>query len=134
MSRIRKNYRLNEETVAYILKVSKEQNISQERAVDLIVKEHRKANKTSVMLVAEAIGDYLRKDLVRIRLGTNTADRNTQVLLEMMNHIFIANDYKGCVTTSQFKADGLRDAEKEVKERIEHFRMLKLEKENHKQS
>lgn len=134
MERILKNYRLEKETIDYIEKVAKDKKISRARAVDLIVDEHKKSNKTSVMLVAEAIGEYLRKDLVRIRLGTNTADRNTQVLLEMMNHLFIANDYKGCVTTSQFKADGLRDAEKEVKERIEHFRMLKLEKENHKQS
>lgn len=132
MVRILKNYRLKKETIDYIEKVAKDKNISRQAAVDFIADEHKKSNKTSVMLVAEAIGEYLRKDLVRIRLGTNNADKNSQILIELLNHLFIANDYKSCITTSQFKADGLRDAEKEVKERIEHFRMMKLEKEKYK--
>jgi len=132
LARILKNYRIKQETIDYIEKVALQQNISRQAAVDFIADEHKKSNKTSVMLVAEAIGEYLRKDLVRIRLGTNNADKNSQILIELLNHLFIANEFKGCITTSQFKADGLRDAEIEVKERIEHFRTSKLERENSK--
>ncbi|TES50316.1 hypothetical protein E2L07_16110 [Halalkalibacterium halodurans] len=140
----RKNLYISEKTISYLEKVQNNileqtgEKISIGKVLDKICKEHevatdKKMNDLAVM-IAEHLAESLRKDLVRIRLGTNSSDRNTQVLLEMFNHLFLVNAqkdptlYKVLATTDKIKSPMLESAEIHVKNKIETFRQIKLDR------
>lgn len=59
-----------------------------------ICKEHEAAKNTEWSLnyitevVSNNLHDVLKRELTKIRLGANSADRNTQILIELLNGYF----------------------------------------------
>lgn len=69
--------------------------------------------------------EELSKTLTRIRLGTNNADRNSEVILLALNQLLACSTFKAYVekeTPQMTMAKGI------VKERIENFRQKKINK------
>ncbi len=126
-------FRLNNDTISYIEEVSKKENISKTKALETIIQQHSElkseSSKIFANLVSETVYEKLKKDLTRIRLGSNNADRNSQVTIELLQGMYAHFDILECITTDVLELNGLKQAKETVKKRIEAFRQKKLEKE-----
>jgi hypothetical protein len=102
-------------------------------AVAFLVADHQRLKKEqwSLNYVAEAVTNNLyqtlREELIRIRLGTNNTDRNTQILMELLNGMMIHESVDDILTTDQMVAKGLATAKNIVQERIENKRQKRVE-------
>jgi hypothetical protein len=94
-----------------------------------ICKKYREEKKkewwldTITEAVSENLHDVLKSELKKIRLGTNSADKNTQILIEFMNGLYFHHDYDAIMTTD------LQELEAVVGERILNQRQKRLDKE-----
>lgn len=125
---------LLEDTIQYIENYGKENGgLKIGQALEKIIEEHKKLSNRYIDDIANAVVDKLHNDLVRIRLGTNTADRNTKVILELLNHVFIdkefKKEYKNFITTEKYKSKSLIEAEAAVKKQVDTYRLKRLERE-----
>ncbi|KEK22054.1 hypothetical protein [Bacillus gaemokensis] len=138
MSTIRRQVTMSQETEDYIKDYMEEQGIRYTgEAMARICKEHQaaKSMEWSLNYVTEVVSknlhDILKSELTKIRLGANSADRNTQVLIELMNGYFMANDLdlESIITTDKMEVGGVTMAKKAVEERINHLRQKRLDHE-----
>lgn len=68
--------------------------------------------------VRSAIKEEVAEEMKRIRLGTNNTDRNTQLLIELLQAKLVADNNNTLVFTDTYKPDFLTEAEEVVQERI----------------
>ncbi|WP_455678122.1 hypothetical protein [Sharpea azabuensis] len=100
--------------------------------------EHRKLKKNewSLNYIAQAVTENLyhnlKEELTRIRLGTNNTDRNTQILIELINGIMIHDSVDDIITSDTLESKGLETAKRTVQERIEVKRQKRIEWEEQK--
>lgn len=134
MDNIRRMITLDEETDKYIKSYMDEHKIRfNGEAIARICKEHKEAktNEWSLKYITEMvtknIHDVLKEELTKIRLGSNSADRNTQVLIELMNGLYFHESIEGIITTSVQEMDAVKTAKKEVEDRISHQRQKKID-------
>ncbi|KML24156.1 hypothetical protein [Priestia aryabhattai] len=103
-----------------------------------ICKKYREEKKKEWSLdyitetVSENLNDALKSELKKIRLGTNSADKNTQILIEFMNGLYFHHGYRGIMTTDLQELEETKLAKKVVSERIVNQRHKRLDKENPK--
>ncbi|MGE7874966.1 hypothetical protein [Bacillus paramycoides] len=138
MKDFRMQITLDEETDTYIKDYMEEHNIRYNgEAIVRICREHQASKNTEWSLnyisevVSKNLHDILKSELTKIRLGANSADRNTQVLIELMNGYFFANDLdlESIITTDKIEVGGVKMAKKTVEERISHLRQKRLDHE-----
>ncbi|PGR14217.1 hypothetical protein, partial [Priestia megaterium] len=79
--------------------------------------------------VSENLHGVLKSELKKIRLGTNSADKNTQILIEFMNGLYFHHGYEGIMTTELLELEATKLAKKVVGERIVNQRQKRLDKE-----
>lgn len=129
---------LDEETDTYIKDYMKEHNIRYNgEAIVRICREHQASKNTEWSLnyisevVSKNLHDVLKSELTKIRLGANSADRNTQVLIELMNGYFFANDLdlESIITTDKIEVGGVKIAKEVVAERISNARQKRIDHE-----
>lgn len=129
---------LDEETDTYIKDYMEEHNIRYNgEAIVRICREHQASKNTEWSLnyisevVSKNLHDVLKSELTKIRLGANSADRNTQVLIELMNGYFFANDLdlESIITTDKIEVGGVKMAKEVVAERISHARQKRIDHE-----
>ncbi|MCP3763741.1 hypothetical protein NLX67_15305 [Domibacillus sp. A3M-37] len=72
-------------------------------------------------------------EMKRIRLGTNNTDRNTQVLIELLQGFMVASNKDTITTTDLYKPDFLAEAETVVHERIANLKQKKHSKGDEKE-
>ena len=124
--------RIADSTFSYIENFAKENNINKTKSLEKIVKQHSQIEgdmRTNfAKLLAKEVGIEIKKDLTRIRLGTNTADKNSQIIIELLQGIYAHHDIQECITTDLIKLKGIEQAEDTVKKRIEGYRQRNLEK------
>ncbi len=65
-----------------------------------------------------AVKEEVAEEMKRIRLGTNNTDRNTQVLIELLQAKLVADNNNTLIYTDTFKPEFLEEAEAVVQERI----------------
>jgi hypothetical protein len=125
---------LNQNVIDYIEDIKEEQNIKfNGDAIGFLVAEHQRLKKEqwSLNYVAEAVTENLyqtlKEELKRIRLGTNNTDRNTQILIELINGMMINESVDDIMTTDQMETKGLITAKNVVQERIENKRQKRVE-------
>ncbi|SFH64452.1 hypothetical protein SAMN04487776_1553 [Priestia megaterium] len=100
-----------------------------------ICKKYREEKKKEWSLdyitetVSENLHDVLKSELKKIRLGTNSADKNTQILIEYMNGLFAHHNFQGLLTTKYKELDSTRIAREVVENRILNQRQKRLDKE-----
>lgn len=129
---------LNENVHQYIQDYMDENNITHPGdAISKICMEHQasKSSEWSLNYISEIVSknlhDVLKSELTKIRLGANSADRNTQVLIELMNGYFFANDLdlESIITTDKIEVGGVKIAKEVVAERISNARQKRLDHE-----
>ncbi|MEK5126737.1 hypothetical protein [Bacillus sp. FSL R9-9492] len=136
--KIRMKLSLSEDVHQYIQDYMDENNITHPGdAISKICMEHQASKSTEWSLnyiseiVSKNLHDVLKSELTKIRLGANSADRNTQVLIELMNGYFFANDLdlESIITTDKIEVGGVKIAKEAVAERISHARQKRIDHE-----
>ena len=134
MGKIRTKFSVEESAYVYIQDYMTEHNVKfPGDAIAQICKEHEQARKHQWSLryvtevVTQNINQALKDELTKIRLASNGADKNTQILMELMNGLYFHNSIEGIITTSVQEMDAVRTAKKEVEDRIAHQRQKKID-------
>ncbi|MGO0658916.1 hypothetical protein CN507_29755 [Bacillus cereus] len=136
MSTIRRQVTMDQETEDYIKDYMEEHGIRYTgEAMGRICKEHEAAKSTEWSLnyitevVSNNLHDVLKSELTKIRLGANSADRNTQILIELLNGYFFLEGVDSIITTDKQEMESVKMAKKTVEERISHLRQKRLDHE-----
>ena len=124
MARIRKEYKMTEKNVDYIEEVKEKNNLKySSEALDLIIREHRQnsdiTTEAIIKIIAKEVADQIKVDMKEIKNASNDTDRNTQILLEMINGFFVISDYGRLATTEDIIAPALTRASDIVDKRKE---------------
>lgn len=138
MSKCRKEFRLQHTSIRYLERFAGDHcggNLT--AALEQIIMEHAtrntvEADQRLAQQVADLVCEKLDATLVRIRLGSNGADRNSQILIELLNGLYAYNDIPSLVSTQQLTTPAVEEARRVVKERIENFRIKQLERKQKK--
>ncbi|OPA14654.1 hypothetical protein [Bacillus cereus] len=134
--KVRMKLSLNENVHQYIQDYMDENNITHPGdAISKICMEHQasKSSEWSLNYISEIVSknlhDVLKSELTKIRLGVNSADRNTQILIELMNGYFFANDLdlESIITTDKIEVGGVKIAKEVVAERISNARQKRID-------
>ncbi|MGN4838160.1 hypothetical protein ACW4EZ_30760 (plasmid) [Bacillus toyonensis] len=136
MSTIRRQVTMDQATEDYINDYMEEHGIRYTgEAMGRICKEHEAAKKTEWSLnyvtevVSKNLHDVLKSELTKIRLGANSADRNTQVLIELLNGYFFLEGVDSLITTDKQEMGSVKIAKEVVAERISHARQKRIDHE-----
>ncbi|MED1287244.1 hypothetical protein [Bacillus mycoides] len=136
MKDFRMQITLDEETDTYIKDYMEEHNIRYNgEAIVRICREHQasKSSEWSLNYISEIVSknlhDVLKSELTKIRLGANSADRNTQILIELLNGYFFLEGVDSLITTDKQEMGSVKIAKEVVAERISHARQKRLDHE-----
>ncbi|MDU1127298.1 MAG: hypothetical protein E7A11_18790 [Clostridium sp.] len=129
-----KHFYIDKEFLDYLCEIKKTNNLSSmNQAINLVLKEHKEKSDTTteqmIKIIASEVAKALKSDLVKVIKGINSADRNTQIVMEMLNGLFIKSNVGYINTSDIVKAEGLELAEESVKKRISKSRVRKLDNE-----
>lgn len=129
-----KHFYIDKELLDYLCEIKKTNNLSSmNQAINLVLKEHKEKSDTTteqmIKIIASEVAKALKSDLVKVIKGINSADRNTQIVMEMLNGLFIKSNVGYINTSDIVKAEGLELAEESVKKRISKSRVRKLDNE-----
>ncbi|NJP38989.1 hypothetical protein [Alkalicoccus luteus] len=127
-----KRVRLSKESSEYIDQYTEENGIPEgykNRTINAIIQEHkqmkdeqsRNENIESQLseTIAETIAKEVKQEVSRILLGVNNTDRNTKVLIELINGMMINNQQGNIMTTEDHETPGLAVARDKVAKDIE---------------
>lgn len=120
----------------YINELAERNGLTRSRQLERIIEQYRENNNPNLCAqVADAVEDRLYKTLTRIRLGSNGADRNTQVLLEIVN-TYLKLRYPDMQYLPMDKYPHLivTSAQKQVKEKIANYKQAIDDKKRKKKS
>ncbi|MEB9370359.1 hypothetical protein P4J04_27310 [Bacillus cereus] len=136
MKDFRMQITLDEETDTYIKDYMEEHNIRYNgEAIVRICREHQVSKNTEWSLnyiseiVSKNLHDVLKSELTKIRLGANSADRNTQILIELLNGYFFLEGVDSLITTDKQEMGSVKIAKEVVAERISNARQKRLDHE-----
>ncbi|MDM5185934.1 hypothetical protein QUF99_00240 [Bacillus sp. DX4.1] len=136
MKDFRMQVTLDEETDTYIKEYMEEHNIRYNgEAIVRICKEHQatKSNEWSLNYITEVVSknlhEVLKSELTKIRLGSNSADKNTQILIELMNGLLFHQGVQNIISTEVEEMEGVKTAKQVVGNRISHSRQKRLDHE-----
>ena len=138
----RNQYRLRmlDEAYQYIVDYADLNNLDYPAyALEQIIREHRAWSKMNFSLeylteaVTERVNNSVQANLKntisneinRVRLGTNNVDRNTQILIELVQALMQFNNIQAIMTTDQYEPEFLKSAKKAVNDKIIHQKQLK---------
>lgn len=127
----RKEFLLDESTLTILEQYrDKHHSRSLAEALSEIVDEYKHRNdvpaaKVLMEGIANQVEEKLSDTLTRIRLGTNNADRNSDIILMLLNTLCSYSDYSTLITEETSQLIKAREIEKD---RIAHFRQKKLNK------
>ncbi|WP_343102074.1 hypothetical protein [Romboutsia sp. MSSM.1001216sp_RTP31141st1_G3_RTP31141_220114] len=122
---MRKNFYISTNTDNYIEEYKAKNNIAnRSKALESIILEHKtNSNLTSDYVydvISKKLSEHIKSELNSMIHSSRSADKNSQVLIEIMN-AFIFNttsaDFKD-ITTSKFSTSTLEVAKEEVENRI----------------
>lgn len=133
----RKNLYFDESTVKFVEHYKEENQLpSFTAALISIVGEYRNRNDipaTELLIkgIAQEVKNELSDTLTRIRLGSNNADRNSDIIIMLLNTLIAYQKFTSLVTED---TPQLAKAKEIEKERIANFRQRKLERSKDKDS
>ncbi|MDB1934060.1 hypothetical protein PMY12_08565 [Clostridium tertium] len=133
MSKMEKHYRLSEKNIEYIEEVKEKNHLKyNSEALELIIREHRNNSDitTEVMinLIGEKLSEKLKAELLGIKKASNESDKNTQIIIELFNGLFVKSGYKLLATTGDIKCKAIDNATEFVEKRIASKRVAKLDR------
>ena len=120
-----KHYYISQETIDYIEEYKAKNNTATiSGALENIVLEHNtNSSLTSDYVydvIAKKLSQYIKQELNSMIHASKSADKNSQILIELMNaYIFntTSNDFRA-ITTSKFTTNALDVSKEEVENRI----------------
>ncbi|MDM0935314.1 hypothetical protein [Clostridium perfringens] len=123
MVRKKKDFMFSEKNLEYIEEVKEKNDFKySSEALDLIIREHRENEKMSIKMLREYLANEISevlKDEFKMLMKVNKfTDKNIQVLIEMLNGMFIKEEYGKIITTNEEVCKALTIAENTVEERI----------------
>ena len=123
-NRKEKHYWVTEKNIEYIEEVKDKNNLKyNSEALDLIIREHRQnsdiTTEAMIKLIAKEVSEQIKLDFKGIKKASNDTDRNTQILLEMINGFFVISEYGRLATTEDVIAPALTRASELVDKRKE---------------
>lgn len=144
MSKVHARFNLNEDTIDYIEAYTVNNRIPRDdrnEGLERILQEHKELKKNEFSLeyitdtvtenvtrsVQVSLQQSISKEINRVRLGTNNIDRNTQIIIELVQGFMQMQNLEHIVTTDLNKPEFLLDTEKLIQERIN---LLKQKKDN----
>lgn len=124
MARIKKMFVISKKNLEYIEEVKEKNNLKyNSEALDLIIREHRQnsdiTTEAMIKLIAKEVSEQIKSDFKGIKKASNDIDRNTQILLEMINGFFVISEYGRLATTEDVIAPALTRASEIVDKRKE---------------
>ena len=124
MARIKKMFVISKKNLEYIEEVKEKNNLKyNSEALDLIIREHRQnsdiTTEAMIKLIAKEVSEQIKLDFKGIKKASNDTDRNTQILLEMINGFFVISEYGRLATTEDVIAPALTRASEIVDKRKE---------------
>ncbi len=128
----RKEFLLNESTINILKQYQDERHLrTMTEALTEIVDEHRHRNDidtTGIVIkeIAKQVAGELSDVLTRIRLGANNADRNSDIIIMLLNTML---GYQPLSTLITEETPQLIKARQIEKDRIANFRQRKLDRE-----
>ena len=122
---------LTDTELGYIEELMKQRHSSSfSSVIREIIHEHEKGLSSSP---ADAVWDAFEKrygrQITRIRLGVNTADRNSQVIIKLLNSFFLENGNTVYTDDKEGESIYLMNAKEELKKEIARYKQLKDERE-----
>ncbi|WP_143331508.1 hypothetical protein [Clostridium paraputrificum] len=129
-----KHFYIDKDFLEYLSEIKKGNNLSSmNQAINLVLKEHKEKSATTIELmikiIANEVAKELKGELTKIIRGINSSDRNTQIVMEMLNGLFIKNSVGEILVSNVVKSEGLEMAEEAVRKRISKSRVRKLDNE-----
>lgn len=133
MSKIEKHYRLSETNIKYIEEIKEKNNLKyNSEALELIIREHKNnsdiTTEVMIKLIGEKLAEQLKFELLGIKKASNEADKNTQILIELFNGLFVKSGYSILATTGEIKCEAIDKATEFVEKRIASKRVAKLDR------
>ncbi|MEC2297177.1 hypothetical protein ACTHP5_20090 [Bacillus subtilis] len=124
MAIVKDTIRVDENTLLKIDQLKRELHLSSRgKVIDYLVSNY---NQISVEeKIAKRIYEMFHKDFTRIRLGTNNSDRNSQIIIELLNTLMVKENIPRCLSTDEHKSPAVQDAQGFVKKRIEGYKQRK---------
>lgn len=121
---LEKHIKLSEESEKILLDIQKEKGFSSlNKALEYMITDYAN-NRNIAKTVSESVTESLNKTLTRIRLGTNTADVNSQVIIELLNAIIYHFNVEP-MTTELNETSTVKVSRQRVKDRIALFKQRK---------
>jgi hypothetical protein len=126
-----KHFYIDKYLLDYLKEVKENNNLSSmNQAINLVLKEHKEKSDTTtelmIKIIANKVAKELKGELEKIIKGINSSDKNTQIVIEMLNGLFIKNSVGEILVSSVVKSEGLEMAEEAVKKRISKSRVRRL--------
>lgn len=123
MARKKKDFMFSEKNLEYIEEIKEKNDFKySSEALDLIIREHRENEKMSIKMLREYLANEISealKDEFKMLMKVNKfTDKNTQVIIEMLNGMFIKEEYGKIITTNEEVCKALTIAENTIDERI----------------
>ena len=133
MAREKKMFVVSKENLNYIEEVKEKNHLKyNSEALELIIRELRNNSDitTEVMinLIGEKLSEKLKAELLGIKKASNESDKNTQIIIELLNGLFVKSGYKILATTGDIKCKAIDNATEFVEKRIASKRVAKLDR------
>ena len=135
----RLHVKVNEDIYNSIKNISSEENITQGDVITKAMENYQKESSEQYMMFMDIVSKLIEQktkeinqNLRRLQITGNVIDRDTQIILEFMNHYYLANDFKALGSTDKYKTEGLLEAEKLINDRIQKQRQKKLDADKQK--
>ena len=121
---LEKHIKLSPEADRILLKLQKEKGFtSLNRTLEFIITDYEH-NCNISQSVSQSVTDSLSKVLTRIRLGTNTADVNSQIIIELLNAIVYQLDVAP-MTTQMKETTAVSVSRQQIKDKIAAYKQRK---------
>lgn len=132
---VRLNMRVTEEAKDYLERYGELNHCrSQGEAFQLMVREIEQKDSRELVSdqIAQSTANYVIDGLKRqyldpLRIRTGYADKQTKVLIQMMNHLMVKGDFDdpNIITTDIHSSTALKVSEEKIQKEIEHFKQRK---------
>ena len=125
---VRVNFYLSIAEKEFLQEQSSQRGMKLTAIIREAIQNYADRGKNNKELAAEIVAAFEAKygnTFTRIRLGTNEADRNSQVLIEMMNTLFENQGVRLAVPTSVLMNPAVQGCKDEIKERVAYNKQRK---------
>ena len=121
-------FRMTDTAIEYIDKHAEKHGLTKTDSIEKIIREHKNQSQSEIDIIANSVIDKFEEKysnfFTRLRLATNFTDKNTQILLEMMNSLCFSLDAK-LMISSVLKTPVFEGAEEEITQKIAKYKQIK---------